>query len=278
MKRVLAIVFITLCFAVSAKQTDSLSLNKREKNLSTLNSQLQTPKSRYPVIGMWKQNYMVTGFATNKPVSQYTSDIKFQLSVAMRLWSVKGKVDIFATYTQRSLWDIYQESCPFRENTYNPGFWVAWQTRDDLRLLFGLEHESNGLNGDQSRSFNYATVACLYEPFENWRFGGRAWYGYYDRETISHYFRYRGVMQLWATFHTRDERVAVTALVNPTVTFAKYNVQVEASWRMAKRGDWLPCLFVQYNYGYGETMLDYNRRHSKIRIGISLMNNKLNLY
>ena len=265
-----------LCFAVSAKQNKSVATT--EENLSTLNSQLSTPKSRYPVIGMWKQNYIATGFATNRPVSKYTSDIKFQLSVAMRLWSVKGKVDIFATYTQRSLWDIYQESCPFRENTYNPGVWVAWQTGEKVRLLFGLEHESNGLYGEQTRSFNYATVACLYEPFEHWSFGARAWYGYYDRDTISHYFRYRGVMQLWGTFHTRNDRFSVTALVNPTVTFAKYNVQVEASWRMAKRGDWLPSLFVQYNYGYGETMIDYNKRHSKIRIGISLMNNRLNLY
>ena len=85
-------------------------------------------------------------------------------------------------------------------------------------------------------------------------------------------------MQVWGTFHTRDERFSVTALVNPTLTFARYNVQMEASWRMAKRGDWLPALFVQYSYGYGETMIDYNRRASKIRLGISLTNNKINLY
>ena len=101
---------------------------------------------------------------------------------------------------------------------------------------------------------------------------------YYDRENIERYFHYRGIMQLWGTFRTRNDRFAVTALVNPTITFARYNVQMEASWRMAKRGDWLPALFVQYCYGYGETMIDYNRRASKIRIGISLTNNKINLY
>ena len=275
MRKFLAIVFMIFCFAVSAKQNDSIAINKK---LSTLYSQLSTPKSQYPILGLWKGNYMATGFATNKPVSQYTSDVKFQLSIALRLWSIKGKVDLFATYSQRSIWDIYQESCPFRETAYNPGFWVAWQTNDKVRLLFAIEHESNGLGGTTSRSFNYATVASLYEPFDQWRFGARAWYGYYDRENISHYFRYRGVMQLWGTFHTRDDRFSVTALVNPTVTFTKFNTQVEASWRIAKRDDWLPCLFIQYSYGYGETMIDYNRRTSKIRIGISLKNNKLNLY
>ena len=80
------------------------------------------------------------------------------------------------------------------------------------------------------------------------------------------------------TTHFYERAKIGASQVNPTITFAKYNVQVEASWRMAKRGDWLPCLFVQYNYGYGETMIDYDKLHSKIRIGISLMNNKLNLY
>ena len=278
MRRFLAIAFTLLCVAASAKQGDSLSLNKRARKLSSETTCTSSIKSQYPVIGMWKQSYISTGFATNKPVSKYTSDIKFQLSLALRLWSIRGEVDIFATYTQRSLWDIYQESCPFRENSYNPGFWVAWQTKDNLRLLFGIEHESNGLKDELSRSFNYATVACLYEPFDNWKFGGRVWYGYYDRKNISHYFRYRGVMQLWGTFHTRNDRFSATLLVNPTVTFTRFNIQAEASWRMAKRSDWIPSLFVQYCYGYGETMIDYNRRSSKIRIGISLMHNKLNLY
>ena len=151
---------------------------------------------------------------------------------------------------------------------------------NQVRLLFGIEHESNGIGNEQSRSLNCATVACLYEPLENWRFGARAWYGYfYDNEDIYQgYFNYRGIMQLWGTFHTRNERLQVTALVNPTINFTKYNVQLEASWRLAKRSDWLPSLFVQYCYGYGETMIDYNQRSSKIRIGISLVNNKLNLY
>ena len=266
MRRVATILlFLLMTLSASAKGSDSIAVKQ---------------KSQYPVLGLWRNGYFATGIATNKPVSKYTSDVKFQLSLALRLWSIKQKVDIFATYSQRSIWDIYQKSCPFRETLYSPGLWVAWQTSNQVRLLFGIEHESNGLSGELSRSLNYATAACLYEPLENWRFGARLWYGYFyhDEDIYQGYFRYRGVMQAWATFHTRNERLQVSALVNPTITFAKYNLQVEASWRLAKRGDWLPSLFVQYCYGYGETMIDYNLRSSKIRIGISLINNKLNLY
>ena len=233
MKRLLAIIFLVICFTASAKQQDSIIQAKRRS----------VQKSEYPILGLWRHGYFATGIATNQPVTKYSSDVKFQLSLALRLWNIKEKVDIFATYSQRSVWDIYQESCPFRETTYNPGLWAAWRTGEKVRLLFGVEHESNGngLEGGNSRSFNYATVACLYEPLENWRFGARAWYGYFfhDEDINMSYFRYRGVMQLWGTFHTRDERLQVTALVNPTVTFTKFNAQIEASWRMAKRGDWL---------------------------------------
>ena len=267
MRRVATILsFLLITLSASAKGADSISVKQ---------------KSQYPVLGLWRNSYFTTGFATNKPVSKYTSDVKFQLSLALRLWHIeKSEVDIFATYSQRSIWDIYQKSCPFRETLYNPGIWVAWQTSNQVRLLFGVEHESNGIGNELSRSLNCATAACLYEPLDHWRFGMRLWYGYFfhNENIYQGYFRYRGVMQAWGTFHTRDERLQVTALVNPTITFAKYNLQVEASWRLAKRSDWIPSLFVQYCYGYGETMIDYNLRASKIRIGISLINNKLNLY
>lgn len=270
MRRYLTICFILLGLAASARPTDSLHIeNKRSSH-----------KSEYPVLGLWKHNYLTTGFATNQPITQYSSDVKFQLSLALRLWNIKGKVDLFATYSQHSVWDVYQKSSPFRETAYNPGFWVAWRVSPQVRMLFAFEHESNGLSGANSRSFNYITTACLYEPTPHWRLGARAWYGYFfhDEDINQKYFRYRGIAQLWGTFRTRDERFSVTALVNPTITFTKFNTQVEASWRLSKRDDWIPSLFVQYSYGYGDTMIDYNRRASKIRIGISLMSNKLNLY
>ena len=236
------------------------------------------PKSQYPVFGMWRNSYFATGVSLDEPISQYSADAKFQLSLGLRLWNIKGKADIFFTYSQHSVWDIYQKSCPFRETAYNPGVWAIWQVKEPLRLLFGIEHESNGLKDKESRSFNYLTVACLYAPYDHWRFGVRAWYGYYDRDNIDHYYRYRGVFHIWATFHTLNERFSATALVNPSNIFRNYNIQIEAAWKMVKRGDWIPSLYMQFSSGYGDTMLDYNRYHCKVRIGISLMNNRLGLY
>lgn len=276
MRRLLFILLaFTMTLSARAYDADSVATKFAKREVAATK---HNKKSLYPTFGMWRNSYFTTGISTNKPVSQYSADAKFQLSLAIRLWNIKGKADIFFTYSQHSVWDIYQESCPFRETAYNPGVWAAWQVSEKTRLLFGIEHESNGLKGPQSRSFNYVTAAFIYEPYDHWRFGGRAWYGYYDRENIDNYFRYRGVCQFWATYHTLNERFSVTALVNPSGWFSNYNVQLEAAWKMAKRGDWIPSLYVQYTSGYGDTMLDYNRYSSKIRIGISLMHSKLGLY
>ena len=277
MRRAFFILLITtLSFSVSAKGRGA-ALDR--KSVSTHATQESDQADKDPILGLWKGNYFITGIATNKPVSQYTADIKFQFSLYLRLWRINN-VDIFTTYTQRCVWDIYQKSNPFRETLFGPGVWASWRKSDQLRLFFGIEHESNGVGNEQSRSFNCATVATIYEPLDHWRFGARAWYGFlFHHKTINPgYFRYRGVMHMWGTFHTRNDRFHVTALVNPTITFAKYNVQIDAEWKMAKRGNWLPSLFVQYCYGYGETMIDYSRRTSKIRIGFSLMNNRSDMY
>ena len=264
MRRLFAIILASIfALSASAESADSLVVK---------------PKSRYPVFGMWRNSYFATGASLDKPLSQYSADAKFQVSLGLRLWNIKGKADIFFTYSQHSVWDIYQESCPFRETAYNPGVWAAWQVSEQTRLLFGIEHESNGQKDELSRSFNYATVAVLYEPFSHWRFGGRIWYGYYDHDTMFDYYDYRGVFHIWATYHTLNDRFSATALVNPSNIFRNYNIQLEAAWKMAKRGDWIPSLYVQFSSGYGDTMLDYDRYHCKVRIGISLMNNKLGLY
>lgn len=75
----------------------------------------------FPLFGIFRNNYFSTGFSTAAPVSQYTADVKFQLSVALRIWRMTDTSEMLFTYTQRSFWDIYRESCPFRENDFNPG-------------------------------------------------------------------------------------------------------------------------------------------------------------
>ena len=232
----------------------------------------------FPLFGIFRNNYFSTGFSTAAPVSQYTADVKFQLSVALRIWRMTDTSEMLFTYTQRSFWDIYRESGPFRENESNPGLWFSWRPVQGIRLMFGLEHESNGFDGDRSRSWNYVSVGCVWAAHERWRVGVRAWYGYYDRKNCPSWFRYRGYGMFWVTYHTLNERLSATVLVNPSNWFRNYNLQGEVSWRLSRRSSYSPALFIRCDAGYAETMLSYNRYSSMVRIGISLTNGGFGFY
>ena len=84
---------------------------------------------REPPFGIYKDNYFVTGssFSHGGP-NKYNSDAKFQISLRYRL--IQGVLPyntyLFLTYTQKSFWEIYRKSKPFRTiTTTRPWGWAT---------------------------------------------------------------------------------------------------------------------------------------------------------
>lgn len=73
---------------------------------------------------------------------------------------------LYLTYTQKSFWDIYAESSPFGDSNYNPGIGLGRYITKDNKLigagLIQIEHESNGRDGDDSRSWNRLSGSIKY--------------------------------------------------------------------------------------------------------------------
>jgi phospholipase A1 len=96
------------------------------------------------------------------------AQLKFQISMKFRVLEPNlyvFKYNIFpayVAYTQKSLWNIGQQSGPFEENNYNPEFFLDYPVnaviigRFILRSIVVslIEHESNGLAGVESRGWN----------------------------------------------------------------------------------------------------------------------------
>ena len=76
-----------------------------------------------PAFGGYRDNYFVTGIPLNKKVTDITADAAFQISIKHRITKQILPFNTFAylTYSQKSFWDIYAESSPFRDSNYNPG-------------------------------------------------------------------------------------------------------------------------------------------------------------
>lgn len=211
---------------------------------------------------------------------------KFQLSLKYNPFEIWP---FYFGYTQTSLWDLHSTSKPFRDTAYRPSLFYlnedVWTT-PDRRFRFGwqggLGHESNGRGGVDSRSINIAFVRPRFE----WRLGGGSrlvvspkFYGYLEKSENPDIADYRGYCDFLVTYLWHDWRLSVTARRGMRAHYG--SIQVDAVFPLRTTEDLVSrvgvrgvngYLFVQYFNGWGESILDYNRKlHSQVRAGLMLV-------
>lgn len=226
-----------------------------------------------PSFGMFHDNYFITGIPTDRKIDKNTADAKFQISIRQRLIKkvLPFQSVLFLTYTQKSFWDIYANSSPFADNNYNPGFSLekAILVKDKLygTAVFAIEHESNGKDGDDSRSWNYLTLSLSY--YFNARFTAhlKGWYGWVDVANPD-LLKYKGYGLFALNYKSANERFWFSGIFNPHDEFRKCNITLEANYRTSSKLN--QYIFIQFYRGYAESMLDYKSLTSMIRFGICI--------
>jgi phospholipase A1/A2 len=205
-------------------------------------------------------------------------EVMFQISFKAKLWQdVFGKdIDLWAGYTQRSFWQLYNfdDSSPFRETNYEPEVLLNFRTRFSLLgfkarfIQVGLNHQSNGQSEPLSRSWNriVANVGLERGAFSLLLKG---WFHFPESDVeddnpgISSYMGYG---EVWAYYFLKKHRLAIMLRDNLDFRENRGAVQLEWSFPLfAQIGG-----YVQYFLGYGESLLDYNHRISRIGIGFIL--------
>lgn len=113
-----------------------------------------------PSFTIFQDNYFLTGVPLTGEINKNTADAKFQISFKERLTNATLPFNsyLFLTYTQKSFWNIYKKSSPFSETNYNPaigiGKFLISKGRYIHLLALSIEHESNGRDSLESRSWN----------------------------------------------------------------------------------------------------------------------------
>jgi len=211
---------------------------------------------------------------------------RFQLSFKYRLFDAStgfGQEQpwlsgLYFGYTQNSLWDLSTESKAFRDTSYRPSLFWKWE-RAGERAFFdgarlGLEHESNGGEGDNSRSINIAFV----RPEWRWPLGqGGSFaftpkvYAYLDKEENTDIDDYRGYVDWRARFESGNW-VATTVLRYGTAGKGSVLLDLSRRVRDLKFGPVSTYLHMQLFAGYGESILDYNvKNKSQLRFGFAIV-------
>lgn len=217
---------------------------------------------------------------------------KFQFSFDYRLATL-GTADaddshdertIRVGYTQRSLWDIDGRSSPFYDTSYMPEIafnsdrrmprvgsnvftWLGWRA--------SLHHESNGKDGNDSRSVNtvYFRPRFILGELGGWAFVMLPEFQAYLGDTADNadLKDYRGYGKLRFYFgHNERPTLMFTSWAGKDFDHGSYQFDLAVPLKLK----WLRLesyLYAQYFHGYGESLRDYRRRSEAFRAGFGLV-------
>lgn len=212
---------------------------------------------------------------------------RYQVSFKYRLFTPEDPSDtsfhnhLYLGYTQTALWDLHGDSHPFVDTSYKPSlFWRkdALLQSDNrqwfLGLASGVQHESNGKAGDDSRSINFAYI----QPELNYRFNNGSTLTFAPQiKTYFHVrdnpdYRYYAGNVDWKLRWAQDDGLVLSGLYRQGRK-SRSMTQLDAAWPLRRTPlNMNGYLHFQYFNGYGETLLGYNHKSGPhFRIGLSLV-------
>ena len=226
-----------------------------------------------PYFGLYKDNYFTIGTSIGSKPTRSNSDVKFQISISQRLTKsvLPWHSYLYLFYSQKAMWNVFEESLPFHDLNFNPG--IGWSkliiSKGRLvgKVSLILEHESNGRDGEASRSWNKISIsgAAFIDP--NIMVHAKYWIPIIDGQGNKDILKYSGIYQAGIQGITNNKRWVFD------LTFVKRkgwnlngNIIANIGFRLFPNAN--QFLMLHYYNGYGENLLDYNKFHSRLRIGL----------
>jgi len=267
-----------------SRQTDVIvgSIFGPSKQLSNADSIINRFDAM-PSFGIYKDNYFVVGTTLFKKPTKWNSDAKFQISVRHRVTNstLPFKTYLFLTYTQKAFWDVFQESFPFRDLNFNPTLGIGKALVRHNRFLgtlsFQFEHESNGKDGEDSRSWNKVSFATYFTLNDRWALQTKAWVPIVDGQNNKDIVKYSGWGLLAMDYSSPKRKYNIGCVVTKRGG-VNLNANIELNLSVRLFSDDNQYLFLQYYNGYGESMLDYNKYRQLIRLGVVIKPNFISAY
>ncbi len=226
-----------------------------------------------PYFGLYKDNYFVFGTAVGPKPTRENTNVKFQISIAQRLTksTLPWGTYLYLFYSQKVFWNVLERSMPMTDLNFNPGIGLAKplfvKNKFIGKLTLMLEHESNGRDGIESRSWNKVSLGANILIDKSLVIHGKFWIPIVDGQNNRDILDYCGIYQTGMNFTTPNDRLSFgITLVKRRGWKLNYNTIFEVSYRLFKRDN--QCLFLQYYNGYGEGLLAYKEHHSTVRVGI----------
>lgn len=276
----------------AAKQLSSLDKRVARERVSEKNRNVLTPHYRNYILPVsYIRNPNSRPFDGLKSIDGETGEAldnfeaKYQLSLKVPLYNNFADSDqaIYMGFTLQSYWQLYNKdiSSPFRETNYEPElFWinflddknVLWG--DEMALVLGISHQSNGRSQPNSRSWNRIYANFIWEN-NGFVFSLKPWYRLPEDDKLDileakgddnpDIHKYMGYFEFSGVYRYKDHEFGFTTRNN-----------LHSDNRGALQLDWsFPIWgrlrgYAQYFNGYGESLIDYNADIQRFGVGILL--------
>ncbi|MFH0883582.1 MAG: phospholipase A [bacterium] len=249
--------------------------------------------------GLADPSWFLAGFGsekngkTNDLFTDSHNQMKFRFVLQAQVIPFGKNADgIYASFTQSSFWDPYTKNSPALENTYTPEVFVYWDngyaklgnawswSKPSVRISY--THQSNGLGGEASRTWNRAILRIEFGDLTNHPLLMRlsVWVPFNDMDNpdIEDHLGWGDVAVNWQPLLQRypdGMRVlGVHAETNWGVSgriLKRFQLDIFAHpVLLDSRLAWMPTLMLQYFTGRGESIRLYNRDTRALRVGVVL--------
>ena len=213
------------------------------------------------------------------PLELRPVETKYQISLKAKLLpDILGlPVSLWGGYTQSSRWQVYSgaDSRPFRETNYEPEAMLVWPMKGEIlgwqmrMASVSLNHQSNGRSLPLSRSWNRVIGTLALERGE-WVAELRPWGRIYEgsnEDDNPDILNYIG----------RGELLLSRYWGNHALSFQlRHSLRLAQKSRGSGQLDYVFPLtgalhgHLQIFSGYGESMIDYNVRQTKVGLGVTI--------
>ena len=186
-------------------------------------------------------------------------------------------------YTQTSYWDLSASSLPFEDTSYKPELFFISPNIDTglsrtsgLFVQTGIQHESNGQGGEDSRSTNFLYVRPIFVSYdEKTTFGflmaPKVWvYVNNAEDTNQNLPDYRGYFDIELKFG-----LAQSLVVGSNFSWAREgaSIQLDVTYPMNRIFPGISGIYlhIQFVDTLAESLLKYEERTQAFRIGVSIV-------
>ncbi|MCK5829925.1 MAG: phospholipase A [Methylococcales bacterium] len=206
-----------------------------------------------------------------------SAEMKFQVSLKFPIWRglYKDYGDVYMAYTNLSFWQAYNSnfSSPFRETNHEPELFISFKNNwkffgiTNNVINIGAVHQSNGQSGALSRSWNRIYANFIFQK-DNFTVSLKPWLRITEEDNNDDnpdIEKYLGHGELRVGYKWKDHTFS-SMFRNNFRSDNKGAFELGWSFPIGNRIRG----YMQYFYGYGESLIDYNVSTNRLSVGLAL--------